>query len=140
MAPRLPKIPAKVAEPSTDAIYNAYPNQGPGFYRYVERDSRRRNYDLGRPRWSANSLAAIEPSEALQPPDLSPDKAKSPARKAGLFLIAQAAALSTASKSPRALAFKGESSPMGMRIRKLSRVVQAPIQRGIDIEKQKGFQ
>ena len=44
MAPRLPsKIPAKVAEPSTDAIYNAYPDQGPGFYRYVDRDSRSRS-------------------------------------------------------------------------------------------------
>ena len=29
---------AKLAEPSADAIYNAYPNQGPGFYRYVERN------------------------------------------------------------------------------------------------------
>ena len=47
----------KLAEPSADVIYNAYPNVGPGFYRYVGRDSRRRNY-LGRPRWSANSLAA----------------------------------------------------------------------------------
>ena len=44
------KIPARVAEPSADAIYNAYPNQGPGFYRYVERNSGRRNYYLGRPR------------------------------------------------------------------------------------------
>ncbi len=52
------KSPAKLAEPSVDAIYTAYPNQGPGFYRYVERDSRRRNYYLGRPRASANSLAA----------------------------------------------------------------------------------
>ena len=51
VAPRLPsKIPVKVAEPSTDAIYNAYPNQGPGFYRYVERNSSRRNYYLGRSR------------------------------------------------------------------------------------------
>ena len=41
---------AKLAEPSADAIYNAYPNLGPGFYRYVERDSRRRNYYLGRSR------------------------------------------------------------------------------------------
>ena len=49
MAPRLPsKIPAKVAEPSTDAIYNAYLNRGPGFYRYVKRNSRRRNYYLAR--------------------------------------------------------------------------------------------
>ena len=38
------------AEPSVDAIYNAYPNQGPGFYRYVERHSGRRNYYLGRSR------------------------------------------------------------------------------------------
>ena len=41
---------AKLAEPSADAIYNAYPNQGPGFYRYVERNSSRRNYYLGRSR------------------------------------------------------------------------------------------
>ena len=41
---------AKPAEPSADAIYNAYPNQGPGFYRYVERNSSRRNYYLGRSR------------------------------------------------------------------------------------------
>jgi hypothetical protein len=26
-----------VAELSADAIYNVYPNQGPGFYSYVER-------------------------------------------------------------------------------------------------------
>jgi hypothetical protein len=44
------KSRAKLAEPSVDAIYTAYPNQGPGFYRYVDRDSRRRNYYLGRPR------------------------------------------------------------------------------------------
>ena len=31
------------AESSADAIYNAYPNQGPGFYRYIERNSSRRN-------------------------------------------------------------------------------------------------
>ena len=44
VAPRLPsKIPAKVSESSADAIYNAYPDQGPGFYRYVERDSRSRS-------------------------------------------------------------------------------------------------
>ncbi len=41
---------AKPAEPSADAIYNAYPNQGPAFYRYVERNSSRRNYYLGRSR------------------------------------------------------------------------------------------
>jgi hypothetical protein len=41
---------AKLAEPSADAIYNAYPNQGPGFYRYVERNSSRRKYNLGRSR------------------------------------------------------------------------------------------
>ncbi len=40
----------KGPEPSTDAIYNAYPNQGPGFYRYVERINGRRNYYLGRSR------------------------------------------------------------------------------------------
>ena len=33
------KSRAKLAEPSADAIYNAYPNQRPGFYRYVERNS-----------------------------------------------------------------------------------------------------
>ena len=38
------------AEPSIDAIYNACPNQRPGFYRYVERNSSRRNYYLGRSR------------------------------------------------------------------------------------------
>ena len=44
VTPRLPsKIPAKVAEPFADAIYNAYPDQRPGFYRYVERHIRRRN-------------------------------------------------------------------------------------------------
>jgi hypothetical protein len=53
------KSPAKLAEPSADAIYTAYPNQGPVFYRYAERNSSRRNYYLGRPRRaSANSLAA----------------------------------------------------------------------------------
>jgi hypothetical protein len=40
----------KGAEPSAAAIYNAYPNQGPRFYRYVERISGRRNYYLGRSR------------------------------------------------------------------------------------------
>ena len=44
---------AKLAEPSADAIYNAYPNRGPGFYRYVERDSGRRNYYLARSRSTA---------------------------------------------------------------------------------------
>ena len=44
------KTRAKVAEPSADVIYNAYPNVGPGFYRYVERHSSRRNYYLGRSR------------------------------------------------------------------------------------------
>ena len=38
------------AESSVDAIYNEYPNQGPEFYRYVERNSSRRNYYLGRSR------------------------------------------------------------------------------------------
>ena len=61
MAPRLPsKSPAKVAEPSADAIYNAYPNQGPGFYRYVERNSSRRNYYLGRSRSIAAKLKPLE--------------------------------------------------------------------------------
>ena len=41
---------AKLAEPCADAIYNAYLNRGPGFYCYVMRDSRRRNYYLGRSR------------------------------------------------------------------------------------------
>ena len=44
------KIPANVAEPSADAIYTAYPNQGPGFYCYVELNSSRRITTLGRPR------------------------------------------------------------------------------------------
>jgi hypothetical protein len=48
------KIPANLAEPSVDAIYNACPNQGPGFYRYVERNSGRLTYYLGRPRRIAN--------------------------------------------------------------------------------------
>ena len=46
----LPSKARNSLEPSTDAIYNAYPNQGPGFYRYVERISGRRNYYLGRSR------------------------------------------------------------------------------------------
>ena len=51
VVPSLPSIiQRKVAEPSADAIYNAYPDQGPGFYRYVERHSGRRNYYLGRSR------------------------------------------------------------------------------------------
>ena len=44
------KAPTKLAEPSPDAIYNAHPNRGPIFDRYVERNSSRRNYYLGRPR------------------------------------------------------------------------------------------
>ena len=41
VAPCLPsKSATNVAEPSTDAIYNAYLNRGPGFYRYVKRDSK----------------------------------------------------------------------------------------------------
>jgi hypothetical protein len=47
---RAVKSPAKLAEHSADAIYNAYPNRGPGFYRYVERNSSRRNYYFGRSR------------------------------------------------------------------------------------------
>ena len=54
----LPSKARNSLSPPLIAIYNAYPNVGPGFYRYVGRDSRRRNYYLGRPRWSANSLAA----------------------------------------------------------------------------------
>ena len=44
------KTRAKVAEPSAYAIYNAYPDQGPGFYCYVELNSSRRITTLGRPR------------------------------------------------------------------------------------------
>ena len=38
------KIPANVAEPSADAIYTAYPNQGSGFYCYVELKQQSPNY------------------------------------------------------------------------------------------------
>ena len=54
----VPNRRGNLPKPSAEAIYNAYPNHGPGFYRYVDRDSRRRNYYLGRPRGSAKSLAA----------------------------------------------------------------------------------
>ena len=59
-APKSAVKSAKLAEPPADAIYNPYPNRGPAFYRYVDRDSNRRNYYyyLGRPRASAKSLAA----------------------------------------------------------------------------------
>ena len=54
VVPSLPSKARNSLSPPLIATYNAYPNQGPGFYRYVERDSRRRNYYLGRPRWSTN--------------------------------------------------------------------------------------
>ena len=54
------KIPANVAEPSADAIYTAYPNQGPGFYCYVELNSSRRITTLGRPRRIAAKLKPLE--------------------------------------------------------------------------------
>jgi hypothetical protein len=47
---RAVKSRAKLAEPSVDAIYNAYPNQGPRFWRYAEHNIGRRNYYLGRSR------------------------------------------------------------------------------------------
>jgi hypothetical protein len=44
-----PNSTVKLAEPSADESTMHTANRGPGFYRYVERSSRR-NYYLGHPR------------------------------------------------------------------------------------------
>ena len=47
----VPSLPSKARNSlSPPLIYNAYLTRGPGFHRYVERNSSRRNYYLGRSR------------------------------------------------------------------------------------------